>query len=253
MCVKSANPPFRSKFRKKKIRKDLGEGNHKKLPRLDGRTAGGRGAARARTPRQVRSWRSGHGSSHTGQWSRCPAGRSVGPRPSARKVNGRMEPENGRRQRRRLASRHARHVRPRARSIGRWSPPCTHAARYSGSRILGTGAGTLAWPHGPSRHVRALQWSGRHGPGQSASEGPRAVKLYGAAVGPLPGYPPSRVRLLCIGRSPTQARNAAPRRAAHSKVETRLARSRPTEGNQIAVRRRRRRAGQPGIGYRACV
>lgn len=109
--------------------------------------------------------------------------------------------------------------------------PCTHAARYSGSRILGTGAGTLAWPDGPSRHVRALQWSGRHGPGQSASEGPRTVKLYGAAVGPLP-YPPSRVRL-CIGRSPTQGRNAAPRRAAaHSKVETRLARSRPTEGNR---------------------
>lgn len=209
MC-KKCKPPFSFKIQKKKrIRKDLGEGNHKKQPAW---TDGGRAR---RGPGRHAGYEAG-GAATAPHRSRCPAGRSVGPRPCARKVNGRMEPENGRRQRRRLASRHARHVRPRARSIGRWSPPCTHGARYSGSRILGTGAGTLAWPGLAARAVPS-----RTCPAVVRTARARAVSLRGPAHGQalrrgrgaptaLPGYPPSRVRL-CIGRSPTQGRNAAPR------------------------------------------
>jgi len=63
-------------------------------------------------------------------------------------------------------------------------------------------------PHGPSRHVRALQESGRAGPELSASEAPRAVKLYGAAVGARPLPTPA---LTCaIVYRPT---HASPRRA----------------------------------------
>lgn len=151
-----------------------------------------------------------------------------------------MEPENGRRQRRRLASRHARHVRPRAseraRSIGRWSPPCTHAARYSGSRILGTGAGTLAWPSLAARAVPS-----RTCPAVVRTARARAVSLRGPARGQAlrrgRGAPTRLPALTCaiVYRPFAHARSqrrAAPRRAAHSKVETRLARSRPTEGNR---------------------
>lgn len=184
---------------------------------MDGRRAG---AARRGPGRHAR-YEAG-GAATAPHRSRCPAGRSVGPRPCARKVNGRMEPENGRRQRRRLASRHARHVRPRARSIGRWSPPCTHAARYSGSRILGTGAGTLAWPGRTGRPVTYVPCSGQDGTGPG-SQPQRARARSSFTARPWGPYGPTRLpALTCaiVYRPFAHARSqrrAAPRRAAHSK------------------------------------